>query len=95
MRLKGLQSLIEYRKIRSSGSLLIYLTEQESNKMSNKVFVHKNRRRDYTNPLWKKAETRKYYSIDDDCFKSTVLRSERKSSNWKTPCFLWRSLCCG
>ena len=54
LRLKGLQGLIKHSKTRSNGSLLNYLTEQERNNMPNKVFVHKNCRRDYTNPLRKK-----------------------------------------
>ena len=37
--LKGLQDLIECTKIRSNGSLLNYLTEQDSNFMPNKIFV--------------------------------------------------------
>ena len=41
VRLKGLQSLIEYSKIRSNESILNYLTEQEENNMPNKVFAHK------------------------------------------------------
>ena len=39
VRLKGLQNLIECTKIRSNGSLLNYLTEQDSNFMPNKIFV--------------------------------------------------------
>ena len=39
VRLKGLQDLIECTKIRSNGSLLNYLTEQDSNFMPNKIFV--------------------------------------------------------
>ena len=48
------QSLIEYNKIRSDESLLIYLMEQDRNNMLNKVLVHKDCRRNYTNPLRKK-----------------------------------------
>ena len=39
VRLKGLQSLIECTKVRSNGSFLNYVTEQDSNYMPNKIFV--------------------------------------------------------
>ena len=47
-----------------------------------KIFVHKDCRGDYANPIRKKAETRKY----DNCVNPTVGRLGRKSINWKTPC---------
>ena len=53
VRLKGLQSLIEYSKIRSNESILNYLTEQEENNMPNKVFAHKNCRRIIPTPSGK------------------------------------------
>ena len=59
MRLKGLQSVTEYSKIRSNGILLNYPTEQDRNNMPNKVFVHKNFRRDSTKPLRKKNRNKK------------------------------------
>ena len=59
MRLKGLQSFIEYSKIRLYGILLNYPAGQERNNMPKKVFVHKNSRRDYTNPLRKKNRNKK------------------------------------
>ena len=61
----GLQSLVECTKIRSNGSVLSYLAEQDSNYMPNKVFVREDCRGDYTNPLRKITETRKC----DNCVK--------------------------
>ena len=92
MRLKGLQSLLEYSKIRSNGILLNYPTEQERNNMPNKVFVHKNSRRDYTNPFRKKNQKQQNI-IDGNCVKSTVLRSQRKRFNWKTHYFFCGEVC--
>ena len=59
--------------------------------MPNKVFVHKNCRSSYTNPLRKKQKQENI--IDDNCVKSTALRSERKSFNWKTHCFFCGEVC--
>ena len=67
--LKGLQSLTEYSKIRSNRLLLNYLTKQERNNMPNEVFVHKNCRRDCTNPSRKKQKQENI--INDNCVKST------------------------
>ena len=61
VRLEGLQSLIEYSKIRSNGSLLNYRAEQGWNNMPNEVFVHKDCRRKYTRRLQKNTKTRKCY----------------------------------
>ena len=80
--LKGLQSLTEYSKIRSNRLLLNYLTEEERSNMPNEVFVHKNCRRDYTNPS--RIKQKQENIIDDNCVKSTVLQSESKNFNWKT-----------
>ena len=91
MHLKGLQSFIEYSKIRSNGLLLNYLTEQERNNIPNEVFVHKNCRRDYTNPL--RSKQKQQNVIDDSYVKSTVLRSERKSFNWRTHGFFYGEVC--
>ena len=60
VRLKGLQSLIECSKIRSNGSLLNYLMEEESNYMPNKLFAYKDCRGGCTNLLRKITKTRKY-----------------------------------
>ena len=46
--------------------------EQESYYMPNKVFAHKNCKRDYANPLRKITETRKYGS----CVKPTDQREK-------------------
>ena len=42
--------------------------EDGKNYVPNRVFVHKDCRGDYTNPLQKKAETKK----NDNCVKPTV-----------------------
>ena len=52
--LEGLQSLIEYSKIRSNASLLNYFMKQLRNNMPNEVFVHNNCSHKYTSPLQKK-----------------------------------------
>ena len=89
MRLKGgLQSIIKCSKIRSDVSLLNYLMEEGTSYMLNKVFVHKDYRGDYTNPLQQKAETRTY----DNCVNPSVVRSDRKSINWKTHCIFCRKV---
>ena len=59
--------------------------------MPNEVFVHKNCRRNYISPLWKKQKQENI--IDDNCVKSTVLRSERKSVYWKTHFFFCEEEC--
>ena len=58
--LKGFENLIECSKVRSNGSLLNHLIEQETDFMSNKVLAHKDCKGDYTNLSWKITETRKY-----------------------------------
>ena len=57
----------------SNGSLLNCIMEQESNYLPNKVFVHKDCRCDYSSPLRKITETRKY----DSCVKPTDQREKR------------------
>ena len=88
--LKGLQSLIEYSKTRSNVILLNYPTEQERNNMPNEVFVPKNSRRGYNNPLRKKNRNKK---ISLMVTVLNQLRSERKRFNWKTECFFCVEVC--
>ena len=40
------------------------------------LFVHNKCRHKYTSPLWKKQKQENI--VDDNCVKSTVLRSEKK-----------------
>ena len=55
------------------------------------IFVHKNCRSKYTSLLQKKQKRENI--IDGNCVKSTVLRLERKSFNWKTHCFFYGEVC--
>ena len=87
VRCKGWQNLIERSEIPSNGSLLHYYTEQDSNYMPNEVFVDKDCRGNYTNPLRKITGTKKY----DNCERETSQRE--KSFNWKTHWFFYGEVC--
>ena len=83
--LEGLQSLIEYSKIRSNASLLNYFMEQLRNNMPNEVFVYKNCSHKYTSPLQKKWNKKILLMTG---VLNQLFFNQRESFNWKTHCFL-------
>ena len=83
--LEGLQSLIEYSKIRSNASLLNYFMEQLRNNMPNEVFVHKNFSHKYTSPLLKKWNKKILLMTG---VLNQLFFNQREVFNRKTHCFL-------
>ena len=83
--LEGLQSLIEYSKLRSNATLLNYFMEQLRNNMPNEVFVHKNCSHKYTSPLQKKWNKKILLMTG---VLNQLFFNQRESFNWKTHCFL-------
>ena len=84
MRLKALNTLIEYCEIKD---LENYLREKEASERQH-VLVHKNCRRDFTNP-WRSTDTiQQQKDNQENSIDEITLRSAcRNNFNWKKNCF--------
>ena len=86
---KGLATLIHYCELRASNDLGEYLQHQYAS--SAKMFVHKDCRRDFTNPRRVKTSINSSAS-EQGLLPQNLLRSKQAQFDWKTKCWFVQNL---
>ena len=87
MRLKDLNTLIEYCEIRKHKDLENYIREQEASEKQH-VLVHKNCRCDFTNLRRSTDTIQQQKDNQENSVDEITLRSAYKNNfNWKKNCF--------
>ncbi len=85
---KGLKSLIHFSELRNDEDLNTYLSSCLCSQPQGRVNVHKDCRKDYTNPKRLPKSSDQDTECGPSAFKQPKLRSSQNVFNWQTDCFL-------